>query len=48
MGQKLKHVGSGDLDRVLPDDREERFQIERHSPQRIRVSPARHKLQITI
>jgi len=28
--------------------REERFQIERHCPQHIRASPARHKLQITI
>jgi hypothetical protein len=48
MGQKLNHVGNGDLDRVLPDDSEERFQIERRCPQRIRSSPGRQKLQITI
>ena len=46
MRQELEHVRRGHLDRVLVDDREERLQIERHRPQRVRPSPARHELQI--
>jgi hypothetical protein len=37
-----------DLDRVLPDHREERLQVKGHRPQRVRPAPACHELQIPV
>jgi hypothetical protein len=48
MGQEIEHVDSGDLDRVLADNGEERLQVERHRPQSVRPRPARHELQIPV
>ena len=48
VGQEVEHVRRGDLDRVLADHREERLQVERDRPQRVRTAPARHELQIPV
>jgi hypothetical protein len=48
MRQELEHIRRGDLDRGLPGHREERLQVERHRPQRVRPAPARHELQIPV
>ena len=46
VGQELEYVGRHDVDRVLVDDREERFQIVGHGPQGVRSDPSRHELEI--
>ena len=43
-----EHVRRGDLDRFLPGHREERLQVDRHRPPRVRPAPARHELQIPV
>ena len=48
MSEELEHVRRGDLDRILRHDREERLQIERHRPQRVRPSTTGDELQIAI
>ena len=48
MSQELEHIRRRHLDRILADHREERLQIERHRPQRVRPRPTRDELQITI
>ena len=46
--EELEHVSRRDISRVLPDNGEERLQIERNRPKRVRPSPARNELQIPI
>jgi hypothetical protein len=46
--KELEHVSRGDISRVLPGDGEERLQIERNRPKRVRPSPARDELQIPV
>jgi hypothetical protein len=48
ISQKLDYVSRCHRHRLLRHDREERLQIERHRPQRVRPSPPSHKLQIPI
>jgi hypothetical protein len=48
VSQEIEHIRRGDLDRVLADNREERLQVERDRPQRVRPTPARHELQIPV
>jgi hypothetical protein len=48
VGQELEHVRRRDLHRVPGDHAEERLQVERHRPQRVRPRAPRHELQVTI
>ena len=46
--EELEHVRRRHLHRVLRHHREERLQIERHRPQRVRPTPTSDELQIAI
>ena len=48
MGEELEHVGRLNVDRVFVDDGEERLQVERDRPQRVRSGSTRDELQITV
>jgi hypothetical protein len=48
MRQEVEHIHREHLDGVLADHHEERLQIERHRPQRVRPSATRHELEIAI
>jgi len=48
MREELEHVRRSLFYRVLADHREERLQIERNRPHRVRPRPPSHELQIAI
>ena len=48
VSHELEHIRWSDLHRLLGDHREERLQIERHRPHRVRPSPAGDELQVPV
>lgn len=48
VGEEVEPVSGDDLDGFLVDDQEERLQVERHRPKRVRPGSTGHELQVAV